>query len=212
MGRVLPRLLGFRPAGQPFRQTGAAPPRLERRAASTDRSLLPWAWSSFRSRGSPDPGRHSWRPIRSWAFASRRSARCATASVDATDSADDAKAPFSVLESLEGLPTRRCSRSGLRPCMRFRTVRETPAGLVRRVPMPGRHVRRDLSRFVSLLTPSGVVSRQPEPMLTNRWLKYRTHEPYGLHPMTQGASRAGRVKPWVRDSSTGQYWVQSLPF
>jgi hypothetical protein len=45
--------------------------------------------------------------------------------------------------------------------MRFRTVRKTPAELYRRVPMPDRYVRRDLSRcLLFCMTPSGVVSRQ----------------------------------------------------
>ena len=63
LGRVMPRLLGFGPAGRPFRSTGATPPRRpdwksELRAAPTSRPLLPWACSSFGFCGSPDPGRH----------------------------------------------------------------------------------------------------------------------------------------------------------
>jgi hypothetical protein len=79
MGRAVLRLLGFGPAGQPSRRTVAVPPRHELGplpnsvTAALDLFL-------FQVSGPPGPGRHLWRPIRSWAWTSRRSARCATAS------------------------------------------------------------------------------------------------------------------------------------
>jgi hypothetical protein len=91
------RLLGFCPAGQPFRQTGAAPPRLGTKGPHQLIVRCCLGLFLFQVSRPPDPALHFWRPIRSWALTSRRSARCATASDDATDSAECAKAPFSVL-------------------------------------------------------------------------------------------------------------------
>ena len=81
-----------------------------------------------------NPGSPLLGPIRSWTLSSRRTACCATAFDDAFTTAmppippADVKLPFSVLMSSTACPSRRCSRAGRSTRMRFRTVRETPAG------------------------------------------------------------------------------------
>ena len=143
LGRVMPRLLGFGPAGRPFRSTGATPPRRpdwksELRAAPTSRPLLPWACSSFGFCGSPDPGRHfvllAAHPLLGFDFAAVGALRNGICGCHRFRRRREGA--LQRFESLVGLPTRRCSRPGPHTRMRFRTVRETPTGLSNcRVPM-----------------------------------------------------------------------------
>ena len=146
LGRVVLRLLGFRPAGQPFRQTGAAPPRLgtEGPHQLIVRCCLGLVPLSGLSSAGPRPPLLEAYPLVGFDFAAIGALRNGIGRCHRFRR--QREGALQRLMSHDELPFRRCSRSDRRPCMRFRTVRKTPAGLYRRVPMPDRYVRRDLSR------------------------------------------------------------------
>jgi hypothetical protein len=152
LGRVMPRLLGFRPAGQPFRSTGATPPRRpDWKSELKGRTNVPAAaalglflFQVLRLDGPRPPLRIlAAHPLLGFDFAAVGALRNGICGCHRFRRRREGA--LQRVESLVGLPTRRCSRLGPRPCMRFRTVRETPTGRVAAGSQwPVSRVRRDL--------------------------------------------------------------------